>query len=269
MTPEQAERLLDEAAMLQDAPLDVARVALALSKLSEPERDLAESVSHIETLALDNSLPRASATAGPVFLSAWISGNHGYSGDRESYNDLRNADLASVIERRRGLPVALGILYIHVARGLGWEAFGLNTPGHFLIAVQGPGFQSIVDPFNDGMVVSEEDLARLMRHVGVTERLVVTAVPDRSILLRLQNNILLRARDAGDRPAALETALRMRRLAPDLAGLAIETSDIQAELGEIVGARETLTSYLDSGHGSPAERNRLQLNLDRLNRSLN
>ena len=97
-----------------------------------------------------------------------------------------------------------------------WQAFGLNTPGHFLIAVQGPGFQSIVDPFNDGAVVGEEDLSRLMRHVGVTERLVISPVSDRSILLRLQNNILLRARDAGNKVSALETALRMRPILSSL-----------------------------------------------------
>ena len=50
-----------------------------------------------------------------------------------TYDDPQNADLMAVIDRRRGLPVALGILYIHAARAAGLEASGLNTPDHFLL----------------------------------------------------------------------------------------------------------------------------------------
>ena len=34
---------------------------------------------------------------------------------------------------RRGLPVALGIIYISAARTLGLQARGVNFPGHFLV----------------------------------------------------------------------------------------------------------------------------------------
>ena len=41
---------------------------------------------------------------------------NGYSGDELSYDDLQNANLMRVVDRRKGPPVALGILYIHAAR---------------------------------------------------------------------------------------------------------------------------------------------------------
>jgi regulator of sirC expression with transglutaminase-like and TPR domain len=58
---------------------------------------------------------------------------HGFRGDDQNYDDLENANLISVIERRRGLPVALAILYLDAARRCGWPAEGLNFPGHFMI----------------------------------------------------------------------------------------------------------------------------------------
>ena len=61
-------------------------------------------------------------------------GRYGYDGDRLSYDDPRNADLMAVIDRRRGLPVALGILYIHAARAAGFEARGLEFARPFSVA---------------------------------------------------------------------------------------------------------------------------------------
>ena len=58
---------------------------------------------------------------------------HRLLGDDQTYDDLENANLISVIDRRRGLPVALSILYIHAARRQGWPVEGSNFPGHFLI----------------------------------------------------------------------------------------------------------------------------------------
>ena len=55
-------------------------------------------------------------------LAGLLAGRFGYDGDRLSYDDPQNADLMAVIDRRRGLPVALGILYLHAARAGGLEA---------------------------------------------------------------------------------------------------------------------------------------------------
>ena len=81
--------------------------------------------------ARDNIGAEAKAAA----LTAVIAGAEGYCGDDETYDDLQNANLISVIDRRRGLPVALGIIYLQVARAQGWQATGLAFPGHFLISI--------------------------------------------------------------------------------------------------------------------------------------
>ena len=60
--------------------------------------------------------------AQPERLAEIIASAYGYRGDSDTYDDLQNADVARVIERRKGLPVALAILYLHVARAQGWDA---------------------------------------------------------------------------------------------------------------------------------------------------
>ena len=70
----------------------------------------------------------AAGDAPPRALARTFCERFDYRGDSETYDDTQNADLIRVIRRRRGLPVALGILYLHAARAQGWPAVGLNFP---------------------------------------------------------------------------------------------------------------------------------------------
>ena len=138
-----------------------------------------------------------------------IASAYGYRGDSETYDDLQNADLARVIERRKGLPVALSILYLHVARAQGWEAEGLAFPGHFLIRVEIDGARHVLDPFNDGLVRAAELRALLQRVLGPQAELSpehFDPVPDRDVLLRLENNVRLRLAKREDWAGAVALA---------------------------------------------------------------
>ena len=85
---------------------------------------------------------------------------HGFRGDDQNYDDLENANLISVIERRRGLPVALAILYLDAARRLGWPAEGLNFPGHFMIRLAAADGRGVLDPFAGGELRDAPELRR-------------------------------------------------------------------------------------------------------------
>ena len=173
-------------------------------------------------------------------LARLLAGRHGYRGDMETYDDLANANLIRVIERRRGLPVSLGILWIHAARAAGWLATGLDFPTHFLIRLAADGVQAVVDPFDGGRVLDASALRALLKRVaGPRAELgpdVVRPVGDRLVLLRLQNNVKLRLERAGDLRGALECAERMLRVAPTAATLWRETALLHERLGEIAAS---------------------------------
>ena len=126
--------------------------------------------------------------ATPEALSEVIARSYAYRGDSETYDDLQNADLVRVIERRKGLPVALSILYLHVARAQGWQAEGLAFPGHFLIRIGIDGARHVVDPFHEGAVRDASELRKLLRQVLGPDAELVPAhfdpVSDRDVLLR-------------------------------------------------------------------------------------
>lgn len=91
----------------------------------------------------------------------------GFHGNRESYYEAENSYLNDVLERRTGIPISLGILYMAVAGRTGLKMFGVNTPGHFMIgSCCGNGEALFIDPFNHGEVLDCEGVRS--RIEGVT-----------------------------------------------------------------------------------------------------
>ena len=231
--------------------IDIAGVALVLAGLDRPGVPLARYRDHLALLADD----LRKASAGADSLDARIAAvrevvfvAYGYQGDRRTYDDLQNANLMRVIDRRRGLPVALGILCIHAARAQGWEIAGLNFPGHFLLRMDDLGQRAILDPFQACAPQTASDLRALLKAQGDEEAELrpehYLAVPDREVLVRLQNNIRLRQSRSGDKHATADTLERMLWIAPDDKTLWREKALLDAQLGRIDNAVAALEEYI-------------------------
>ena len=256
--------------------LDLLEAALALSVLRRVEPvDLAPYRQHAAAMAADlaDLVRRRGASAGA--LAEIIARSYGYRGDTESYDDLQNADLVRVIERRKGLPVALSILYLDVARRQGWEAEGLAFPAHFLIRIGIDGARHVVDPFHDGTVRDAADLRGLLRRVlGPDAELSpqhFDPVSDRDVLLRLENNVRLRLANREDWAAAAQSLDRMLAIAPDRPELLFEAGQLNARLDKRRAAIAAFERFLSvGGAGSdPAVRERVSSLLQELRRGLN
>lgn len=224
-----------------DADIDLAEAALSLAALSRPEAVVAPYRAHLRTLAVD--VTAAAKQEGLDLatrihtLNAVLFGEYGYAGDSETYNDLRNADLMSVIDRRRGLPIALGILYIHAARAQGWTIEGINFPGHFLLRLRAGGSSAIVDPFNGGRLRGTDDLGQLIKTMEGEDAELrpehCQPAGNRQMLLRLQNNIKLRLLRDDKLAEAAAVVERMLLIAPDEAGLWHEAGVLQGKIGNL------------------------------------
>jgi regulator of sirC expression with transglutaminase-like and TPR domain len=211
-----------------DHPIALAEAALALAEpnftgaADAPEDSFYHE--HLETLR--QTVGRHAART--VFeahenLCAVLAEEYGYRGDDQTYDDLQNANLRRVIDRRKGLPVALGILYIDAARAQGWTIGGLAFPGHFLLRMDGVGGRVIFDPFYGGEARSASDLRDLLKLVNGAGAALTPehyrGVTDREILLRLQNNVKLRLLQMGDPAKAAVTLAHMLLFAPQQIGL--------------------------------------------------
>jgi regulator of sirC expression with transglutaminase-like and TPR domain len=256
--------------------INLFEAALTMSALRQDESvDLVPYRQHVATMsaALADLVHRRGAN--PESLAEVIARSYAYRGDSETYDDLQNADLVRVIERRKGLPVTLSILYLHVAREQGWEAEGLAFPGHFLIRVGIDGGRHVVDPFNDGLVRDAAELRALLRQVLGQEAELkpahFDAVSDREVLLRLENNVRLRLVKREEWEEAARSLDRMLAIAPDRPELLFEAGQINARLEKRRAAITAFERFLavDDGKGDAAVRQRASALLQELRRGLN
>ena len=272
----EARECLRQVGLQADSDIELAEAALMLAVLDRPNGDSDKYRRHLARLAEDIAArPHRngdSVAARGVALRETLVDRYGYQGDTRTYEDLQNANLMSVIDRRRGLPVALGILFLHVAHVHGWEMVGLNFPGHFLVRLEAAGERMILDPFRCGMECAAADLRDLLKvTAGPNAELEpehYAPIENRSILLRLQNNIKLRHLRNGQITKALETLDDMLLFAPQEPALWRETGVLRAHLGEIPQAIRALETFMSMA-GNDASLHQAALILQKLrNRTL-
>ncbi len=281
MTPEdaraQARLALDAIGQIPDGELDLAGAALQLARIDAPEADWNVAGAHLSDLARDavamaGERPGDDPSVRAGALAGLMVGRWRYTGDRDTYDDLSNANLIRVIERRRGLPVALGVLWLHCARAAGWEAFGVDFPGHFMIALPGRKGQLVLDPFDGGQPVDARMLrAMIKRMEGPTAELrpgLLAPLGGRGVLLRLQNNIKVRRVEAGDTIGGLAVLEDMIRIAPDHATLWREAAMVNQQLDHVGAALRCYERFLDlvpEGEAAGRVRNAMEELRARLN----
>jgi regulator of sirC expression with transglutaminase-like and TPR domain len=270
-TPQdEARAALDAAGTLPDTELDLGSVALQLARIDAPEADWRAAAAALTGLAQEAVRAAAADAVADegdperrrAVLAEVIHGRFGYAGDTRSYEDLANANLIRVVERRQGLPVALGILWLHAAEAAGWAAHGVDFPGHFLVAVEGGRGQAIVDVFAGGTGLAAPELRVLIKRIeGERAELrpgLLRLMDKRAVLLRLQNNIKLRRLRSGDLAAALACTEDMLRLAPGLAPLWREAGLMNQRLDRIGAALTCLDrSLVLEPEGETAKRTRM------------
>lgn len=180
---------------LPDREIRLASAALLFARDAYPHLEIPGYLTRLDRLA-----SRVDAIAGRdpydriEAMQRVICREEEYRGNTAEYYDPRNSYLNEVIDRRRGIPIALAVIWLDVARRLEWSLVGVNFPGHFLIRHETYGEPIYIDPFSEGAVLDTCDLCeRLKQQIGPVSRIppeyVVTAgVKD--ILMRMLNNLL-------------------------------------------------------------------------------
>ena len=241
-------------AALDDDTLPLLATALLIARDEYPQldADLYDTLlqSHAEHLrhqvdAIDTWPQKMAAINRHLFEEV------GYSGDSEEYYDPRNSYLNEVFERRLGNPISLALVQMEVARRLGVPLDGVSFPGHFLVRLPVDDGVLVMDPFNRGRPLDENELRQRARpHLGGEMPddhalfQILNPASHRAILMRMLRNLkgLYSERETWDK--ALRCADRLVRLDPNQADELRDRGMLYLRMGHGKGARIDLARYL-------------------------
>lgn len=274
---EDAERIaiegeLQALAATADSEVDIGETALKLAALDRPRVALDRYREHLTQIGNDLRATGAVSLDDQVAaLQEVIVARHGYEGDRLTYDDVQNANLIRVIDRKKGLPVSLGILFIHAGQAAGWNVVGMTFPFHFLVRVEAGGARASLDPFEGGAPISADGMRNILKRFGEDGPVkpeFYQVASNREVLMRLENNIKSRAMQARDFPRAAAIIRRMLLFAPGYASLWRELCLIETTAGNLRGAVAAAEEYARRAKNLGQRHDAATL-LQRLKKSLN
>ncbi len=170
----------------------------------------------------------------------------GFSGDTEDYYHPQNSLIHRVLERNKGLPIILGVIYIEVAKRLGIEIEGIGFPKHFLIKPAHTERPFFIDPFDSGNILVEEDLRAWHEIWGVEQSFeaCVQSSSTQSIVLRVCHNIFYAHKRLNQYEGMLRSLERLMVLQPNITELHRTRSVILGRLHRYTESIEALELYL-------------------------
>jgi regulator of sirC expression with transglutaminase-like and TPR domain len=248
-----------------DQQFHLFEAAVSLGQDEYPDLDVQRALAEVDALLvrLRRRLPAdAPAMHKLRLLNHFFFHELHFGGNLNHYYDPDNSYLHKVLERRRGIPVSLVVLWLELAQGLGLAAQGVGFPGHFMVKVHLPQVQVVVDPFS-GESLSRETLQSRLEAwrashglPGVSELPLghyLQAMPAREIVARMLRNLkeIHRTQRDWERFVAVENRLLV--LLPQAWDEYRDRGLARAELGQLAPAVRDLETYLgQAGEGQDA-----------------
>jgi len=125
----------------------------------------------------------AMALAGFLFREKSLRGV-----DQGDYYNPLNSNITYVITEKRGIPISLACIYILVGHRLGLAIEGCNFPGHFLAIAPVQKTRVLVDCYNGGRTIDQQDLATLDARISMKNILQLECY-SAAIVARVMRNL--------------------------------------------------------------------------------
>ena len=240
-----------------DEHFPLLEAAISLAQDEYPELDVQQVLGDVDQLLarLKRRLPAdAPALQRLRLLNQFFFHDLNFGGNVNDYYDLDNSYLNAVLRTRRGIPISLAVLWLELAGGLGLNARGVAFPGHFMVKVNLPKGQVVIDPFS-GQSLSREELSERLepfRQRGhsiddfeVPIGLYLKSAPPREIIGRMLRNLKDIHKTQEDLPRLLAVMDRLIVLQPDGWTEFRDRALVWAAMGDSERAAADLEIYLE------------------------
>ncbi len=228
---------------------DLVQALYAIEGMPETSRLEAESVLDAAAAAVGQ---RAEGTRSSFqkarLLARVLAEELGFAGDEEDYYDPRNVLIGPLLERRRGMPILLSVLWMEVGRRAGIPVAGVGLPGHFIVRI-GPPPGTLADPFAGGVPLTVDDCRRKVKALAGgrvpwrAEYLRQMEVP--ALLERVLRNLTGCRGRTGDEAGRFRSLTFLSALRPDEPENLLSRAELAEELGVRGLAREVWAEIVE------------------------
>ena len=238
-----------------DSHFPLLEAAVSLAQDEYPDLDVQQVLGDVDQLLarLKRRLPAdASALQRLRALNQFFFRDLRFGGNVNDYYDPDNSYLNAVLRTRRGIPISLAVLWLELAVGMDLNARGIAFPGHFMVKVNLPKGQVVIDPFS-GQSLSREELAERLDpfrqrssdgDYEVPMGLYLQSTPPREIINRMLRNLKDIHKNQHDSPRLLAVLERLIVLQPEAWPEYRDRGFVRAALGNRAGAIADLQIYL-------------------------
>ena len=239
-----------------DEQFPLLEAAVCLAQDEYPDLDVQQVLGDVDQLLarLKRRLPSdASALQRLRALNQFFFRDLNFSGNLNDYYDPDNSYVNAVLKTRRGIPITLAVLWLELALGLGLNARGVAFPGHFMLKVNLPKGQVVIDPFT-GQSLSREELSErlepfrqrsgLVDDFEVPIGLYLQAAAPREIISRMLRNLKEIHKSQEDWVRLIAVLDRLLVLQPQAWAEYRERGLAWAEQGQPLRALSDLETYL-------------------------
>ena len=239
-----------------DGDFALFEAAVSLAQDEYPELDIQTVLDDVDQL-LGRLRRRLPEDAGPLqklrVLNQFFFKDLAFGGNVNDYYDPDNSHMNALLRTRRGIPISLAVLWMELAQGLGLSVRGIGFPGHFMVKVNLPMGQAVIDPLS-GHSLSREELAERLdpyrRRSGLVDEfevplgLYLQTSPPRDIIARMLRNLKEIYRTQEDWERMLAVQERLVVLLPESWPEYRDRGLAHAELGHTDKAVADLECYL-------------------------
>ena len=216
--------------LAEDGSQDELSAALLVNRVLDPAIDAEALRQRIDALA----------SACPAGVPPWaFMQQRGFSGNWAEPVSLAHSCLADVLRTGHGIPISLGVLLLHVARGRGFDAAGVNFPGHFLTRVG----DALIDPAGFRPVTEDECLRGLGGAAAIPKPFATAT--SAMIALRMLNNVKAQLVGSSQWDQALSIVGYQSILLPGNAELQFERGQLWERLGAPDAARQSFVQVAE------------------------
>ncbi len=210
-----------------DDQIDLARAALLIAKSRNRDLDVERYIAELDFLGTTLGRRLRGDIDVPMRIGAlnqFLFQEQGFGPNREDYYDPRNSFLNDVLDRKRGIPISLSVLYLEIGQRIGLPLRGVSFPGHFLVKCRVNQGVIVLDPFAGGASLSMPELQKRLREVrgGEVSRAIVAsllvAAEKKEILARMLRNLKSAYAQREQVQDALSIIEWLMVLCPDSAG---------------------------------------------------